>query len=285
MTEVTNLNQTFAQIPTTLLRHPGVSANAKLLYCILWDYADRNTRHAHPSRKTLAGDLGRSLDTLDRAIKELESVNAIIVNQRFTQDGDRTSNGYRLTPFTSIHPWVDPSVDPSVNSEEQAEGSRMGAATWPQEKERNHRDPAGQVINDQNAPDEWAQQEPRDPLIVRDDASASSLKSTASSGRTHWMKKEKAKRNGPKFTHSETKPPSRKQLTFIRDALIMHGEDEPDKYIAALNIASSAEADEYIKEYWQGIEHMGRDEAILHLDELSPQGKAFALRNAAENWR
>lgn len=92
---VTSEFGTFAQIPTALL-HSDVSPRAKLLFAFLWDYAQRDTGRATPSRKRLAADLAVSVDTLDRAVAELVKAGWLAVRARVTKEGDRTSNEYRL---------------------------------------------------------------------------------------------------------------------------------------------------------------------------------------------
>lgn len=84
----------FAIVPEWLLDAP-VSDRAVRLYALLARYCDGDG-YAWPSRKTLATRLGRSVDALDRAVKELVQCGALTVEPRFTGSGDRTSNGYVL---------------------------------------------------------------------------------------------------------------------------------------------------------------------------------------------
>lgn len=82
----------YAQIPRWVLRSEGaLSGNAVHLYGILMSYADNHTKVAFPSRQTLAEDMGRSIDTVKRAIKELEDFGAITVTRRRNK---RTGNFY-----------------------------------------------------------------------------------------------------------------------------------------------------------------------------------------------
>ena len=93
--QIENDYGTFGMIPTRLLRSK-LSTNARLLYAILWDYAARATQEAWPSRRTLAADLGRSVDRVDAAVKELVDFGALRVEPRYRQDGGQTSNLYRI---------------------------------------------------------------------------------------------------------------------------------------------------------------------------------------------
>lgn len=93
--QIANDYGTFGMIPTRLLRS-NLSPNAKVLYALLWDYAARATQQAWPSRRTLAADLGRSVDRVDVAVKELVAFGALRVEARARPDGGQTSNLYRL---------------------------------------------------------------------------------------------------------------------------------------------------------------------------------------------
>lgn len=86
----------YAMVPEWLL-DTHISSTAVRLFAVLAaKYADRDTAEAHPRRRTLAGDIGASVDTVDRALKELETVGAVTVEARNTDEGDRDSNTYTL---------------------------------------------------------------------------------------------------------------------------------------------------------------------------------------------
>jgi len=95
----------FAMIPTWLLRSGGkLSSNAVMLYGVIMTYADNVTREAFPSRETLAEDMGVSVATVKRAIKELEQADVIHVKRvRTEKGGNFRSNQYTLA---SEPPWV-----------------------------------------------------------------------------------------------------------------------------------------------------------------------------------
>lgn len=60
----------------------GISSNAIHLYAVLMKYADNDTGVAFPSRSRLAGDLSKSVDTIDRAARELVEVKALKITRR-----------------------------------------------------------------------------------------------------------------------------------------------------------------------------------------------------------
>ena len=86
----------FGIIPEWLL-DSGISATAIRLFATLAaKYADRDTGESTPSRAALAVAMGvRSVDTIDRASRELIEVGALAVEQRFIGK-EFTSNRYML---------------------------------------------------------------------------------------------------------------------------------------------------------------------------------------------
>ena len=78
----------FAQVPLAVLYAP-VSDRAVRLFAVLLDYA--NAQHsAWPSRSTLGKDLGGvSLDSVDRAVRELRSLGVLEVVRRGGKPGDK----------------------------------------------------------------------------------------------------------------------------------------------------------------------------------------------------
>lgn len=85
----------FAILPEWLVKY-DISASAKIVYAGIWLYTDSEERKAFPSRNRLSKDLNMSTSTIDRAIKELKEINAIVVKGRIRPDGGRTSNNYEL---------------------------------------------------------------------------------------------------------------------------------------------------------------------------------------------
>jgi len=88
----------FAIIPESIL-YSDISDKALRLYCVLRRYADKGSGESHPSRRTLAEKTKCSVDTVDRAIRELQDIGALVVEHRFidSEDGlkkENTSNNY-----------------------------------------------------------------------------------------------------------------------------------------------------------------------------------------------
>ena len=85
----------FAIVPEWLL-DAEVSDRAKVLYAILARHADAKDGTAFPRRRTLARRLHCSVDSVDRAVRELTEMGALVREHRYDDDegGDRrqTSN-------------------------------------------------------------------------------------------------------------------------------------------------------------------------------------------------
>lgn len=86
----------FVVVPEWAIDDALLSDGAFRLYALLLTYADSESATAWPSRKTLGRRLRCSVDTVDRRIKELVSVRALVVTARYDDDGDRTSNLYTM---------------------------------------------------------------------------------------------------------------------------------------------------------------------------------------------
>lgn len=88
----------YAQVPRWVVRsHGALSGNAVHLYGVLMSYADNDTKAAFPSRSRLANDMGRSVDTIKRAMRELEQYGALRVERRKSKvTGANISNRYTL---------------------------------------------------------------------------------------------------------------------------------------------------------------------------------------------
>jgi DNA-binding transcriptional regulator YhcF (GntR family) len=71
----------FAVVPEWIV-YAEIGPQAVRLYAALARHADKETGHAHPSRRRLAELLRCSADTIDRALKELVEVGAITVQTR-----------------------------------------------------------------------------------------------------------------------------------------------------------------------------------------------------------
>lgn len=81
MTEHNSHGQYFSIIPHWII-FSGVSSGAVHLFAVLAKYADYDTHEAFPSRQTLAKGIGKSTDTVDRHVKELQKIGALEVTRR-----------------------------------------------------------------------------------------------------------------------------------------------------------------------------------------------------------
>ena len=88
----------YAQIPRWILRAgDNLSHGAVRLYGVIMTYADNSTRAAFPSREKLAEDMGISVATVKRAIKELEEFGAVeVTRRRNKKTGNFYANHYIL---------------------------------------------------------------------------------------------------------------------------------------------------------------------------------------------
>ena len=98
----------FALIPEWVLFHQDLSDKAVRLYLVLDRHADRDTRDCIPSRARLAGKLGCSVKTVDRALAELVAARAITVERRVDAAGDPTSNRYVVHAVPPAYAPVEP---------------------------------------------------------------------------------------------------------------------------------------------------------------------------------
>jgi hypothetical protein len=86
-----------AFIPNWLLERPEISANAKLVFARLCQYAGQNGE-VYPAQGTLCKDIGVSKRTLQRAIEELVSFKLI--------EAKRTGLGQSNAYYFVAHPWL-----------------------------------------------------------------------------------------------------------------------------------------------------------------------------------
>lgn len=84
----------FVMVPRWMIRH--ASGRALRVWCALWALSDYSTRATYPGKRRLAADLGCSEETVDRGLRELIDLGAVLVTHRTTADGRQTSNLYRL---------------------------------------------------------------------------------------------------------------------------------------------------------------------------------------------
>ena len=85
----------FEMVPHWLLHEPSVSALAVRLYMMLRQHANA-TGTCFPSRQRLAGLLGVSLPTLDKAREQLVAAGAVCMTQRRTDEQRWLSTSYHV---------------------------------------------------------------------------------------------------------------------------------------------------------------------------------------------
>ena len=71
-----------------------LSEHAKIAYLMLWSRGE----DIRPSLSTLAADMGASLNTAKRAVRELEAAGLLKRIHRMSPDGDSDTNRYELMP-------------------------------------------------------------------------------------------------------------------------------------------------------------------------------------------
>jgi len=71
----------FTQVPNVLLRTPGLSNNAKIVYAQLLSYAWNNDM-CFPGQERMADDIGTSQPTIHRAIRELQENGWLEIQRR-----------------------------------------------------------------------------------------------------------------------------------------------------------------------------------------------------------
>lgn len=92
---VTFDKEPFEQLPTALILDGSLSSNAKVVYGVLRHFAGLPLG-AIPGRKTLGEALGRGLNAVDRATKELFEAGWILVLPRETDHSGYASNHWHL---------------------------------------------------------------------------------------------------------------------------------------------------------------------------------------------
>lgn len=84
----------FAILPEWVLYAP-ITPNAKITYAVLQRYAN-SEGICFPSRATLANRIGVSVRAIDRALGELQDINAVRVQRRKSPEGGWTSSLYHV---------------------------------------------------------------------------------------------------------------------------------------------------------------------------------------------
>lgn len=141
----------FARIPEWVLYHADLNEIAVRVYGTL----DRfDGRDCFPSLKAIGIKLGKSEDAVRRAIRSLEAVGAIKVQERATADGRQTSNRYLLAgeaPFDGgsknarVASAPPPGVANSRGTDPRESATRMRAIEEREQQDRPAR-PAGERV-------------------------------------------------------------------------------------------------------------------------------------------
>lgn len=97
-----NTRTGFGVISKAVMTGP-VSANGKVLYALLASYAQYGNRECWVRRRVLADDLGWSVDTLDRTMRELVAGRVVERQYRYAEDGGQRSSIFRLLDFVAIY--------------------------------------------------------------------------------------------------------------------------------------------------------------------------------------
>lgn len=109
------LQETYTQIPDTILRYPHLSTGAKCVYGLFLHYA-RQQGACFPGQETLAADLGAGVRSVRRWIDELKAIRLIRVKRR----GVRQTNVYYLTR------WVESGLVREAKMADQALSGQNG---------------------------------------------------------------------------------------------------------------------------------------------------------------
>ena len=100
MTKMTETVEPFAMIPEWVLFSDLRDRSVRLIGVLMRHDGEQG---AFPSRKRLATILNCSTDSVDKAVKELESYGLIKRNKRFNDDGSQRSNLFELRLGGAVH--------------------------------------------------------------------------------------------------------------------------------------------------------------------------------------
>ncbi len=93
----------FAMVPVQLVKSKVISAQAVRAFALLDSYCSWDTNRAHPAHDRLANDMGVSVPTLRRAIKELVDAGYVSVEGTFDERGARTGTIYTLNDPQDVY--------------------------------------------------------------------------------------------------------------------------------------------------------------------------------------
>ena len=97
--EEERLTENYTRVPNTILRHPELSAGAKLCYAMLLSYAHYENA-CFPGQARLAKDIGGGVRSVARYLSELQKFRLLKVKRR----GLGKTNLYTLAKWVDIRP-------------------------------------------------------------------------------------------------------------------------------------------------------------------------------------
>jgi hypothetical protein len=121
----------FSLAAVSILRNPAISESARLLYAIMTTYADTADRDGFAGRRRLANDMGKSMNTITRLLKELEKHGALTRSARFEETASgkkrRTTDEWTLLDAneTSRAPRRGGDVDDQLDALRMANTGRL----------------------------------------------------------------------------------------------------------------------------------------------------------------
>ncbi len=111
----------YAMVPVQLLRSPEISSHAVRVFLLLDSYANWSTLEAFPAHARLAADMGVSVPTIRRALKELSDTGYVTALARNDARGMRVGTIYTLRDT--------PEVAHGASPEEGLPGTTPGVIT------------------------------------------------------------------------------------------------------------------------------------------------------------
>lgn len=120
----------FAQVPHWLL-DAGISATAMKVWAAIARHINSKTRRGFPKRRTIAALIGMSLSAVDRALRELRRVGALVSRPRRRADGGQSSNEYLLLwqPLPELLTSIDTPTPLVTNDEGPSSQETTGTTT------------------------------------------------------------------------------------------------------------------------------------------------------------
>ena len=135
-TEVIRKGGGFGMVMHKIIRDGSLAPRSRLLYAILTTYADQG-REAFPSRKTLATNMGVSIDTVDRAVEGLVNAGILEVQARFSGGSQRSSVYVLLDMAPGVT--VSTPLAASVRPPSRISAAPLAAPVRPQELDQENK--------------------------------------------------------------------------------------------------------------------------------------------------